>query len=228
MKTYVIASTKHWNVEAFTRRRNKLPGRWLVVTSDQDLTAEFIRAFSPRYIFFMHWSSIVPAVISALAECVCFHMTDVPYGRGGSPLQNLVLRGHKDTKLTAFRMSDELDAGPVYRKLPLSLEGSAVDIFVRCAELGLDLIEWMVREEPRPKPQEGKPLVFQRRKPAQSAMPEGGKLEGIYDHIRMLDAESYPRAFLDHGTLRYTFSQAHLVDDAIDARVRITLRNALS
>ncbi len=25
-------------------------------------------------------------------ECVCFHMTDVPYGRGGSPLQNLIIR----------------------------------------------------------------------------------------------------------------------------------------
>jgi methionyl-tRNA formyltransferase len=110
----------------------------------------------------------------------------------------------------------------------LSLEGSAVDIFVRCAELGLDLIEWMVREEPHPEPQAGEPLVFRRREPAQSAMPEAGKLERIYDHIRMLDAESYPRAFLDHGMLRYTFSQARLVDDAIDARVRITFRNALS
>jgi methionyl-tRNA formyltransferase len=127
-----------------------------------------------------------------------------------------------------LRMSNELDAGPVYGKLPLSLEGSAVDIFVRCAELGLDLIEWMVREEPHPEPQAGEPLVFRRREPAQSAMPEAGKLERIYDHIRMLDAESYPRAFLDHGMLRYTFSQARLVDDAIDARVRITFRNALS
>jgi methionyl-tRNA formyltransferase len=228
MKTYVIASTKHWNVEAFSRRRSKLPGRWLIVTDDQDLTPEFIRAISPRYIFFMHWSSIVPPEISALVECVCFHMTDVPYGRGGSPLQNLILRGHKDTKLTALRMSNELDAGPVYRKLPLSLEGSAFDIFVRCAELGLDLIEWMVREEAQPEPQVGEPMMFRRREPAQSAMPEAGKLERIYDHIRMLDAESYPRAFLDHGTLRYTFSQARLVEDAIDARVRITFRNALS
>jgi methionyl-tRNA formyltransferase len=122
-------------------------------------------------------------------------------------------------------MTEELDAGPVYGKLPLNLTGSATDIFVRCAELGLDLVEWIVREEPNPEPQAGEPVVFRRREPGQSAMPRAGALEEIYDHIRMLDADSYPRAFIDHGTLRYTFSDARLVDNAVDARVRIRIRN---
>ena len=54
-------------------------------------------------------------------ECVCFHMADVPYGRGGSPLQNLIARGHRETKLTALRMVEDFDAGPVYSKMPLCL-----------------------------------------------------------------------------------------------------------
>jgi len=225
MKTYVIASIKEWNVKAFYRRRSLLPGRWLVITDERDLTLEFIQAVSPRYIFFMHWSSLVPSDVVASVECVCFHMTDVPYGRGGSPLQNLILRGHTDTRLTALRMTEELDAGPVYGKLTLNLTGSATDIFARCAELGLDLVEWIAREEPHPEPQVGEPVVFRRREPNQSAMPRAASPEQIYDHIRMLDAESYPRAFVDHGTLRYTFSDARLVDDSVDARVRITIRN---
>jgi methionyl-tRNA formyltransferase len=225
MKTYVIASTKEWNVKAFYRRRSVLPDQWLVITDERDLTLKFVQAISPRYIFFMHWSSLVPAEVVASVECVCFHMTDVPYGRGGSPLQNLILRGHKDTRLAALRMTEELDAGPVYGKLPLSLTGSATDIFVRCAELGLDLVEWIVREEPNPEPQVGEPVVFRRREPGQSAMPRAGALEEIYDHIRMLDADSYPRAFIDHGTLHYTFSDARLVDNSVDARVRIRIRN---
>jgi methionyl-tRNA formyltransferase len=225
MKTYVIASTKEWNVKAFYRRRSVLPDQWLVITDERDLTLKFVQAVSPRYIFFMHWSSLVPAEVVTSVECVCFHMTDVPYGRGGSPLQNLILRGHKDTRLAALRMTEELDAGPVYGKLPLNLTGSATDIFVRCAELGLDLVEWIVREEPNPEPQVGEPVVFRRREPGQSAMPRAGALEEIYDHIRMLDADSYPRAFIDHGTLRYTFSDARLVDNSVDARVCIRIRN---
>ena len=52
-----------------------------------------LKKITPRYIFFLHWDWRVPHVIWQQHECVCFHMTDVPYGRGGSPLQNLILEG---------------------------------------------------------------------------------------------------------------------------------------
>ena len=48
-------------------------------------------------------------------------MTDVPFGRGGSPLQNLISRGIYETKISAFRCVAEMDAGPVYPKRPFSL-----------------------------------------------------------------------------------------------------------
>ena len=60
-----------------------------------------------------------------------FHMTDVLYGRGGSPLQNFIIRGHKETKLTAMKCVKELDAGPVYLKEFLSLLGNAEEIYMR-------------------------------------------------------------------------------------------------
>jgi hypothetical protein len=56
-------------------------------------------------------------------------MSDVPYGRGGSPLQNLIVRGHRETKISELRMVADMDAGPVYRKEYLSLDGSARAIF---------------------------------------------------------------------------------------------------
>jgi len=55
-------------------------------------------------------------------------MTYMPYGRGGSPLQNLIVRGYRHTKLTALRMVEEFDAGPVYLKEDLCLEGNAEEI----------------------------------------------------------------------------------------------------
>jgi methionyl-tRNA formyltransferase len=38
----------------------------------------------------------------------------------------------------------------------------------------------------------------------------------------MLDAESYPRAFIDHGQYRYEFSRATLYDGRVEASVKIT------
>lgn len=77
----------------------------------------------------------MPREITDNWECVVFHMTDLPYGRGGSPLQNLIVRGHKDTKISAVRMTEKLDGGPVYMKHALFLDGSAQEIFVRCSDI---------------------------------------------------------------------------------------------
>ncbi len=149
-------------------------------------------------------------------------MTDVPYGRGGSPLQNLILRGHATTMLSALRMVEELDAGPVYLKRPLSLEGRAEDIFARTAELTYDLIAEIIAEEPVPVPQRGEPVVFTRRKPEESRLPQQADAAALYDFIRMLDAATYPKAFAEWGDFRLEFDHASLVTaDTVEARVTL-------
>jgi methionyl-tRNA formyltransferase len=151
-------------------------------------------------------------------------MTDVPFGRGGSPLQNLIARGIRETRLTALRMTAEVDAGPVYRKEILPLSGAAHEIYARAADLSLKMIEWIVREEPPSVPQSGAPTYFARRTPAESVLPNASSLEAVYDHIRMLDAEGYPPAFIEHGEWRMEFSNGMLREDCVEARVCITRR----
>lgn len=219
---YIVATIKPWNIAAFERRSPALTGKWHLVTDKDALTPELLATLKPRYIFFPHWSWIVPDWLLQNAECVCFHMTDVPYGRGGSPLQNLIERGHTETKLTALRMEKELDAGPVYLKKPLSLEGSAGKIFERMADLSYDMMAEIAEKEPQPVPQQGEPVIFKRRTPEMSRLPDKGDTKKIYDHIRMLDAQTYPRAFLRHGEFELDFSDAALEPDgSVSARVVI-------
>lgn len=226
MKTYILATNKELNIQAFEKRRRIFPGRWVVVVTTQDLETA-VNALRPRFIFFPHWSHIVPQSILERAECVCFHMTDVPYGRGGSPLQNLISRGHTDTVISALHMIPELDAGPVYMKRPLSLDGSAREIFLRSAALIVDMIGTIVREEPAPVSQEGQPTIFARRKPEQSRLSPELNAEQIYDHIRMLDADGYPHSFIDHGRWRVHFTEAQRHGKHVDARARFTKKDDL-
>jgi methionyl-tRNA formyltransferase len=177
---------------------------------------------NPRFIFFLHWSWKVPDEIVSGFECVCFHMTDVPYGRGGSPLQNLILRGHSETKISALRMTAEFDAGPVYCKEPMSLEGAAEDIYVRAGEIAARMIARIIREQIAPVPQTGETVIFKRRKPEQSNVAGLKSLSQLYDFIRMLDAEEYPRAFLEAGAFRLEFSRAERVVDRVVAQVTVT------
>jgi methionyl-tRNA formyltransferase len=225
-KNYVVATIKPWNVQLFHDRTRALPGRWHLVETKDALTAEYLEAICPRYVFFPHWSWIVPEAVLQRWECVCFHMTDLPYGRGGSPLQNLIVRGKSETKLSALRMEAVLDAGPIYMKKPLSLRGSAEDIYVRAAELTWDMIAELVATEPVPQPQVGTPEVFARRNAAQSELPSEGTPQNIYDHIRMLDAPTYPHAFVQHGAWKIEFRSATLKEDAVEASVVITRKGA--
>ncbi|WP_108649720.1 methionyl-tRNA formyltransferase [Dongshaea marina] len=224
-QNYLVATLKPWNIEAFTQFTPELPGQWHLITEKNQLTTDYLNSLDPRYIFFPHWSWIVPEDILKHWECVCFHMADVPYGRGGSPLQNLIARGHKETRLSALQMVKELDAGPVYRKLPLSLEGSAQEIFERMAPKIYQLICYIVEQTPQPKPQEGEVTLFKRRTPEQSELPKTADLKALYDHIRMLDAQSYPKAYIDWGDYRMEFTDANQDDpDQLFASVFITKR----
>jgi len=108
---YFVISNRNWNKNIFKQIISKYSGNWFFIEDKKDLNLNSINNINPRYIFFLHWSWKVPQDVISNYECVCFHMTDVPYGRGGSPLQNLIIRGHEKTKLTALRMTDEFDAG---------------------------------------------------------------------------------------------------------------------
>lgn len=96
----------------------RLPGDWEIVTDYAALISAACddQVKPPRYIFFPHWSRRVPDYIYNNHECVNLHCTDLPYGRGGHPIENLLTRHHERTVLTAHRMTAGIDTGPVYSK----------------------------------------------------------------------------------------------------------------
>jgi methionyl-tRNA formyltransferase len=222
MKSFIIASSKSWHkasFDKFSKKNNNFNLSY--VSTPDELNLALKENTNPRYLFFLHWNWKVSHVIFRKYECVCFHMTDLPYGRGGSPLQNLILDGKKQTMLSAFKMVEEIDAGPIYDKKLMLLNGRAEDIYKRSGDLSWEIINWMIEKEPVPEPQKNNPIYFNRRNPEESLLPANGKLFEIYDYIRMLDAPTYPLAYIDHGDFRLEFSDAKFKDDIINARVII-------
>src|SRR5262249_17488018 len=114
----LVIASPHRRHDALERNlRERLPGRAIVRIRDRaGLTVEAIAPLLPAWIFFPHWSWRIPRAFHERFTCVVFHMTDVPYGRGGSPLQNLIVRGHKATMISALACAEEIDAGAVYLK----------------------------------------------------------------------------------------------------------------
>lgn len=224
MENILIVSEKSWNKELVSYLQSTMPQyAFYLISQKEDFTVERIGSISPVKIFISHWSYIIPSAIFERYECIVFHMTDLPYGRGGSPLQNLIVRGLTATKLSALRVEVGLDTGPVYLKMDLSLSGTAEEIFVRVNKLVGKMIVEIIQNNLQPVPQEGDPVVFKRRKPEQSDMSGLEKLEEIFDYIRMLDADGYPHAYIEKGEFRYEFTRASIkADGSIVADVKIT------
>ena len=221
----IIVSNKEWHrkyVKEIATRTNK---DVIYIDNKECITYDYLHTLQPEWVFFPHWSYIIPAEVYANMNCVIFHMTDLPFGRGGSPLQNLIARGIYETKLSALKCTAQLDAGDIYIKQPLSLWGTAEEIYLRAAELTKEMIIQIVKEKPQLHKQQGEPVVFQRRKPSEGDIGKLESLSKVFDYIRMLDADTYPPAFLDKNNLHIEFTRASLKDGHILADAKIFIKH---
>ena len=219
--TYVIACSKIWDEDLIERLKNRLNADVVLITEKDQLTEENLTNLKAEKIFFPHWSYIIKPNIFNKFDCIVFHMTDLPYGRGGSPLQNLIIRGHKTTKVSALKCASGIDTGPVYFKRDLSLDGSASEIYKRATLVIEEMIIEVIKNHPIPVEQKGEVVLFERRKPEDGNLSGINNLEKIYDYIRMLDAEGYPNAFMENNEIRYEFSSVEWKDGELVSQVRI-------
>jgi methionyl-tRNA formyltransferase len=218
-KTVVIASHRPWHQEKFKTWQPPKGFEKVLITTREELTVARLKAVDPLWIFFPHWSWMIPAEIHDAFTCIMFHPGDVPFGRGGSPVQNLIVRGIYQTQLSAFRVVAALDSGDVYLKRPLDLShGSAEEIFASIAELTFKMIDEIIRTNPAPQPQSGEVVVWKRRRPEESCIPDGLSARQLYDFIRMLDADGYPRAFVNYNGSRIEFHDAKLDAGRVSAK----------
>ena len=103
MKNVIILSEKPWNqhlVKSLKKKNGKI--NWILIDKQLDFNIKNLDFINPFKIFIPHWSYLISKEIYEKFECIVFHMTDLPFGRGGSPLQNLISRGIYSTKISAL------------------------------------------------------------------------------------------------------------------------------
>jgi methionyl-tRNA formyltransferase len=219
----VILSEKVWS-KSLTHLLADNDYTFVLIDKEIDFTYESIASINPRYIFVPHWSKRIPAEILSNWETIIFHMTELPYGRGGSPLQNLILSGQSSTIVSAIKCSEKIDAGDIYCQGPLDLYGSAEEIYMRATRVISDLIQMILSEDYEIRPQVGIPTYFKRRTPEESNLLSFNPVDltSVYDFIRMLDATGYPPSYIVINGIKYEFTNASLRVDGLHASVRIS------
>ena len=187
----------------------------------EDLTLEFVEKLQPNYIFFPHWNWVIPKEIHEQNECIVFHTAPLPYGRGGSPIQNLIIDGYTSSPVCAIKVTNELDAGPIYSSQVVSLEGDLTSIFLRVSKAINSLITDIINNKPMPMPQRGEPHKYMRLQQSANEIPKGMCLKELYDRVRMVDHPDYPKAYIMHGDLKLEFHNASFDGNSLEMTCKI-------
>ena len=204
MKKILIANKNLFFKKKF---KNSKKVKFFFISNKRNFNLKNIKKINPNLIFFPHWSYKVENKIIENFKCIGFHSTPLPYGRGGSPIQNMVLRGFKNTKVCCFNLTKNLDDGDIYFSYRLNLNGTANEIFLNLYNLIFKMIKKFIKKKYIPKSQKGKILIFKRRNKNESLIEKKINLKKLYDKIRILDYDEkeFPKAFIKHGKLKIIF-----------------------
>ena len=214
---YIIITKKNWDLKNFS----KLNKNFIIL---KKLNKKLINDINPRIIFFIHWSELIEYSFYKKYLCIQFHASNLPKGRGGSPIQNQILLNIKKTKLSAFKVSKKLDSGPICLQSKLQLNGTAQEIFIRMEKISILMIKKIVKmKKIKFYEQSGLPTFFKRRSPKQSQinLKKINSMNKLYDFMRMLDAPDYPSSFIKLDKFKFIFNNIRSYKNKINANIEI-------
>ena len=139
---YKIITTSNYETRfEYTHKKNLC-----IINDKKTYQNKIIKKFNPNYIFLIGWSWIIDNDLIKKFKIFCFHPSDLPNYRGGSPIQNQILNNIKKTKMTMFKINRRLDGGPIYAKKDLNLNLSMKNIFKELEKTTLSLFNQFMRD----------------------------------------------------------------------------------
>ncbi len=131
------------------------------------------------------------------------HASELPKGKGFSPLTWQVLEGESNIPVCLFEAVEKLDAGPIIYKDYMSLDGDELLNGMR-EKLGTMHVDlgWRFLNEESPLdgvPQSGEESIYKRRSPKDSEIDPGKSLKEQFNLLRVVDNQTYPAFFYMNG-----------------------------
>jgi methionyl-tRNA formyltransferase len=191
---------RSWALNIYDSLAQNSDNNFLIFRSKAQFKEEVLRDFCPDYVLFYGWSWYVPEELLSDFKCLMLHPSPLPKYRGGSPIQNQIIAGEINSKVSIFLMSKEMDAGDIVAQEYLSLDGSISDIFTRIESIGISMTNKIINSFFNPVEQQHCNATYcKRRTPEESeiTLTELSTMNSvyIYNKIRML-GDPYPNAYI--------------------------------
>lgn len=158
--------------------------------------------------FFLGCLRITPSeVLARNRRNLVVHASDLPKGRGFSPLTYQIIEGQNRIPVCLLDAVEPVDSGPVIYREWIDYEGHELIGELR-QKLGAATVElcrrfMSERVPPCGEPQQGNPSTYPRRRPADSALDPNRTIAEQFNLLRTVDNDNYP-AYFDFCGHRYT------------------------
>ena len=156
-------------------------------------------------LFLISCLEIVPASVrSRYRAALVIHASDLPSGRGWSPLVWQILEGRNEVAVTLLEAAEPVDSGAIWQKRWLRFDGTELYDELNAALFEVELalmdyaIENMGRVQPMPQ-NEAEVSWYPRRYQEDSRLDPQRSLAEQFDLLRVSDAERYPAYFEYRG-----------------------------
>lgn len=145
-----------------------------------------------------------PEIRATYRHALVIHASDLPEGRGWSPLVWQLLAGRQDIAVTLLAADDPVDSGAIWAKRWIHFEGhelfDEINAALFAAELELMDLALEQADHIRPQAQNADGASWHpRRKPDDSRLDPHQTLAAQFDMLRVADPERYPAFFELHG-----------------------------
>ncbi len=200
MTKILCVGYREWALNIYNKlAKNYKGGEIFIISSCAEYSDSFVKKYNPDFILFYGWSWMVSEEIIDKYDCIMLHPSQLPKYRGGSPIQNQIIRGESDSAVTLFLMNEKMDSGPIVFQEPMSLSGTINDIFNRIEKLGYKGTKEFLDSPTNGVIQiEKNATYFDRRTEEQSEITprelKEQSAEYIYNKVRMLQ-DPYPNAY---------------------------------
>ena len=201
MKKILCVGYREWALNIYNKiAQNYNDGDVTIIASHDEYNDFFVKEYNPDFILFYGWSWMISEDIISNYKCIMLHPSKLPKYRGGSPIQNQIIRGEENSAVTLFLMNEKMDSGPIVFQELMLLSGSINDIFNRIEELGYQgTMQFLSNPIEGVKQIEEDATYFSRRTEDQGEITSKElneqSSEYIYNKIRMLQ-DPYPNAYL--------------------------------
>ena len=196
MDITIICSDKQHKIFPYLEKwveKNSKNHRILLITKLEEITKGDI-------LFLISCTKIIKTEIrKKFKHSLVIHESDLPKGRGWSPLVWQIINGSNKIPISLLDAEDKVDSGDIWKKEFVTLDGHEVadEINAKVFPVKLKLMDFAIQNMNSIKktPQEGEPSYFPRRKPGNNELDVNKTIKEQFDLMRTADNERYPCFF---------------------------------